>query len=263
MPPKPTLHEPLEEPHRPTAGVNRHAGTGALIHNDLNDRAGSAGSLSGRSHAVAGVTVRPTEERDFDALYELSQIVYPNDEPWYPSELRRHRDNFPEGQLVAVDENDEVVGMCASLVIRWSAEYRFARYEDMTADLTFDNHDPDGDTLYGAEVMVDPRRRGLGIGKKLYAARRTLARRLGVACIRAGARLPSYRTHSKEMSAREYVDRVARGELGDPTLSFQIKQGFEVVGVIPGYMPGDRQSHGYAALIEWRNPERARLRPAA
>src|SRR5690606_2502598 len=112
-----------------------------------------------------------------------------------------------------------------------------------------------GKTLYGAEVMVDPSEQGKGIGKKLYAARRELCRRLKLARIRAGARLPGYRKHTEEMSAEEYVIKVIRGELGDPTLSFQLKQGFRVIAVVGDYLPSDQQSSGFAAVIEWRNPE--------
>jgi hypothetical protein len=57
------------------------------------------------------------------------------------------------------------------------------------------------------------------------------------------------------MSPAEYVARVIRGELGDPVLSFQLGQGFEVLGVVADYLPGDTGSLGHAALIEWLNPE--------
>jgi GNAT superfamily N-acetyltransferase len=260
MIPRRTISESSEEPHRPTAGggpvrkERGRAGKGNLKnHNRLDARP------SRRVH------VRRTRERDLEAIRELSKVVYPHDEPWEVEDLRRHRYNFPEGQLVAVDQYDRVVGMCASLIISCADYSRYASYDEMTAQQTFDNHDPSGETLYGAEVMVDPRRRGLGIGKKLYEARRELARRFGLVRIRAGARLPQYHQHADGLTARQYVRQVERGELGDSTLSFQLKQGFHVVDVIPGYISRDRQSRGYAALIEWINWEAAhdyfRFRP--
>ena len=56
----------------------------------------------------------------------------------------------------------------------------------------------------------------------------------------------------------EYVGRVVRGELKDPTLSFQMREGFDVVAVVHRYLRNDPESEGYAAIIEWLNPEVAR-----
>jgi GNAT superfamily N-acetyltransferase len=130
-----------------------------------------------------------------------------------------------------------------------------------TDGATFANHDPErGRTLYGAEVMVDPDCRGRGCGKALYKARRDLVRRLKLLRIRAGARLRSYGKYAEQMSAQEYVRKVIDGEIGDPTLSFQLKQGFRVIAVVQSYIPDDPESRGYAAIIEWINHEVAARR---
>ena len=48
-------------------------------------------------------------------------------------------------------------------------------WHDFTDGGKFTNHDPEnGRTLYGAEVMVATDKRGKGIGKKIYSARREL-----------------------------------------------------------------------------------------
>lgn len=204
---------------------------------------------------MTDIVIRRTEPRDFDSIEALSKRVYPGEAPWTPDYLAAHRDAFPEGQLVAEDrDTGEVVGMAATLIVNWDDYDRLDSYREMTGGMLFTNHDPSGRTLYGAEVMVDPRRQRQGIGATIYAARRELAERLGLLRIRAGARLPGYREHAHEMSAEDYVIRVVRGELRDPTLSFQIAEGFHVLAVVPDYLRGDRQSRGYAALIEWLNP---------
>ncbi|MEO8139490.1 MAG: GNAT family N-acetyltransferase, partial [Gemmatimonadota bacterium] len=115
-----------------------------------------------------------------------------------------------------------------------------------------------GRTLYGAEIMVHPAWQGRGVGKQLYAAREALARRLGLLRIRAGARLRGYRECAETLGVEEYVLRVARGELTDPTLTFQLRRGFRVLAVAPGYLAHDPESLGHAAVIEWLNPEVAR-----
>jgi hypothetical protein len=103
--------------------------------------------------------------------------------------------------------------------------------------------------------MVDPDWRGCGIGGRLYEARRELTIRPRLLRIRAGARLRGYHRHAGQLSLAVYVKRVERGELHDPTLSFQLSQGFHVLGVVSGFLRHDPENLGYAAVIEWLNPE--------
>ena len=207
--------------------------------------------------SAPGVRVRNTLEEDFDGVVELTGKVYPTAPPWTEVQLASHLAVFPEGQFVAVDGR-QIVGMAASLTVLWDDYDIGTNWRDFTAGGMFTNHDPEhGRTLYAAEVMVDPSRQGSGIGSLLYAARRELVERLGLRRIRAGARLRGYHRHAAEISAGEYAARVVRGELRDPTLSFQIKRGFRVLAVVSGYLRHDPESLGYAAVIEWVNPAAA------
>lgn len=210
-----------------------------------------------RAHSVGAgpqVTIRNTRPEDFDGIVALSGKVYPAAPPWTREQLASHLAVFPEGQFVAVAD-DQIVGMAASLIVLWD-DYDFdTNWRDFTAGGMFTNHDPEhGRTLYAAEVMVDPKWRGRGIGGRMYDARRELTMRLGLHRIRAGARLRGYHRFAGRMTAAEYVRRVERGELRDPTLSFQLGRGFHVLTVVPGYLRQDPESLGYAAVIEWLNP---------
>lgn len=202
------------------------------------------------------VTVRNTLAEDFPGVIALSARIYPDSRPWNEAQLASHLQVFPRGQFVAADSTTgTIVGMAASLIILWDDYDVAMSWRDFTAAGTFANHDPaNGRTLYGAEVMVHPDRRGEGIGKALYQARRSLAEELGLLRIRAGARLRGYHRHADRLSAEEYTERVVRGELNDPTLSFQLTQGFQVLAVVPDYLGHDPESLGYAAVIEWINP---------
>jgi GNAT superfamily N-acetyltransferase len=206
--------------------------------------------------AADGILVRNTRPHDYSGIIEMTRRVYPASPPWTVEQLASHHAVFPDGQFVALDGADVVVGMAASLIVLWD-DYEFdTNWRDFTANGMFTNHDPvRGRTLYGAEVMVDPHRQGLGIGGQLYAARQDLVTRLGLRRIRAGARLRGYHRFAPEMSPREYVARVERGELSDPTLSFQLRRGFRVVAVAAGYLRHDPESLGFAAVIEWLNPD--------
>lgn len=202
------------------------------------------------------VIVRNTKARDFDQIVGLSRRVYGSD-AWRKEQLASHLRVFPEGQFVAVrGEAEQVVGISSSLIVNWDDYDVRDDWRDFTEAGMFTNHDPSaGRTLYGAEVMVDPDARRSGVGSKLYQARRELARKLNLRRIRAASRLCGYRRYAAEMSAREYVIRVIRSELKDPTLSFQLRHDFEVIAVVSGYLPDDPESLGYAAVIEWVNPE--------
>jgi GNAT superfamily N-acetyltransferase len=205
--------------------------------------------------------VRNTRPADFEGIVELSKATYPGSPAWGGTQLASHLHVFPEGQLVATEEaTGKVVGMAASLVVRWDDYDIRDSWRDFTDHGMFTNHDPGGRTLYGAEVMVHPSFQGRGIGGSLYAARRELARRLGLLRIRAGARLPGYHRVAERMSTEEYVVRVVNRELYDPTLSFQLGHAFRVIAVVSGYLRYDPESLGWAAVIEWVNRDVASRR---
>jgi GNAT superfamily N-acetyltransferase len=199
--------------------------------------------------------VRNTRREDFPGIMEMSGEVYPHSPSWSEPQLESHLTIFPEGQFVAVEESTgRVIGMAASLIILWDDYDLTGNWRDFTDHGMFTNHDPSlGRTLYGAEVMVRPAMQGRGVGKALYRARRELVERLGLLRIRAGARLRGYGAYADRMTAQEYTIKVICGELADPTLTFQLRQGFHVLAVIGDYLRHDPESLGYAAVIEWIN----------
>ena len=206
------------------------------------------------------VEVVNTRPEHFAGIVALTRRVYAGAVPWSEAQLQSHLAVFPEGQFVAIErDGDLVVGMAASLIVWWDDYDIDATWRDFTDNGFFTNHDPGrGRTLYGAEVMTDPDRRGQGIGKALYGSRRRLVEERGLLRIRAGARLRGYHTYSSQMTAERYTIKVIRGEIADPTLSFQLRQGFHVLAVVSGYLRHDPESLGWAAVIEWLNPAVAR-----
>lgn len=200
------------------------------------------------------VFVRQTTPVDFDGIIELTSTVYPGVTPWRPDQLASHLRMFPEGQFVAERaDTGALVGMAASLIVLWDDYELTTSWRDFTGAGTFSNHDPErGRTLYGAEIMVDPALRGHGIGSLMYAARTALAQQLGLLRIRAGSRLRDYGVHA-EMPVESYVRAVIAGELKDSTLTFQLRRGFTVIGLVSNYLRNDPESLGHAAVIEWVN----------
>ncbi len=206
------------------------------------------------------VSVRNTAARDFAGITDLCRRIYPDTPPWNAQQLSSHLRLFPDGQFVAVHGPEErVVGMAASLIVDWNHYDLLENWEQFTADGMFTNHDPErGQTLYGAEVIVDPTLQHHGIGDKLYCSRRTLTESLNLLRIRAGSRLRGYHTCARQLKPEQYVMEVVEGVAYDPTLSFQLKEGFHVLAVVPHYLSDDPDSLGYAAVIEWLNPELVR-----
>jgi hypothetical protein len=56
------------------------------------------------------------------------------------------------------------------------------------------------------------------------------------------------------MSAETYVDAVSAGELFDPTLSFQLSNGFEALGALADFVH-DETTDGWGSFIVWYNPD--------
>ncbi|MBT0962207.1 GNAT family N-acetyltransferase [Denitromonas iodatirespirans] len=197
--------------------------------------------------------VRQTRKEDIPALIELQARVYPSIPPWSRRKLREQLDVFPQGQVVA-ETDDGVVGCASSMIVRWDDWAESHSWKEITGAGTFENHDPDGRTLYGAEVFVAPEMQGTGIGHLLYEARRKLCRAMNLKRIIACGRLPGYHRYADEMSAEFYAQKVVWGDLRDQVLSFQLKEGFSYCGVIDDYIPEDEESRGCASIIVWLNP---------
>jgi GNAT superfamily N-acetyltransferase len=204
--------------------------------------------------------VRNTRPQDVDALIGLQRSVYPSIAAWTEARVIHQLEVFPQGQVVAC-YGDRVVGCASSLVIRWDEWSTDHTWREITANGSFDNHDPEGRTLYGAEVFVDPRLRGQRVGHRLYEARRALCRRMNLRRIIACGRLPGYHRYEAAMPVETYAKKVVWGDLTDPVLGFQLKEGFSYCGVIEQYLPEDSESCGHASVIVWLNPRYDPARP--
>ncbi len=113
--------------------------------------------------------------------------------------------------------------------------------------------DPDGRWYYGTGISTRIEYRRRGIGREVYALRKQVCHDLDLLGIVAGGVMPGYARHIDTMSADEYIDAVRRGDLYDPTLSFQQDNGFELGPALANYIT-DPAVDNYAALIVWHNP---------
>jgi GNAT superfamily N-acetyltransferase len=199
------------------------------------------------------VWTRQARAQDIPAVIGLQRRVYPTIPPWDPAKLNGQLDMFPQGQVVA-ETDDELVGYAGSLIVAWEDWAESHTWREITGAGTFEHHNPAGRTLYGAEVFVDPQMQGSGVGHQLYQARRKICKAMNLRRIIACGRLPGYGLYADAMSAEAYARRVVWGDLRDPVLSFQLREGFSYCGVIEGYIPEDVESRGFASIIVWLNP---------
>lgn len=203
------------------------------------------------------VIVRAAALVDVPQLVAMNHAAYPElveeNVVWNEGQLRSHIARFPQGQLVA-DGNGVPMGAISTFIVsRTRNPLEAHTWLGITEDGTFAGHDPGGDTLYLADIYVDPAAWGKGVSQMLYAALRDLCVGLGLRRIVAGGRLWGYHEHAAKLTPQEYIARVLRGELRDRVLGSQIKAGFVVRGVLVGYLR-DPRSNDFATLLEWVRP---------
>jgi predicted amidohydrolase len=56
-------------------------------------------------------------------------------------------------------------------------------------------------------------------------------------------------------SAENYLKLVLEGKQRDPVVGFQLRNGFEPIGILHDYLPLDQESRGFATHMIWRNPQ--------
>jgi GNAT superfamily N-acetyltransferase len=197
--------------------------------------------------------VRQTGREQAEGLAELQKIVFPTlaeEERFTAAHYRRHIELFPEGQMCVVDPNlgDRVVGMTSTIRMDFDFEHPTHTFAEVIQGGWLTSHEPEGRWLYGADLGAHPAYRGRGIARALYAARQALVRRLGLeGQVTVG--MPSgYGALKHTMSASAYRDELVAGTRNDPTISAQLRIGFEIGALIPGYI-NDPVCDGYGIVL--------------
>ncbi len=212
----------------------------------------------------ASLTVPPAAElvytqatSDFGPkLRELELICFPTIDPddlLTEEEVAVQAEVFPEGAFMVLD-GERVVGMASGLFVDYDLANLQHSLDDIVGESGLYAHNPYGAWYYGIDIAVHPQYRGLGIGRRLYELRKQVVKDFNKRGMIAGGVIPGYPKHKHEMSAATYVAAVITGELFDPTLSFQLANGFEALGVIANFVHDD-ETDGWASFIVWYNPD--------
>ncbi|MDQ2686223.1 MAG: GNAT family N-acetyltransferase [Thermoproteota archaeon] len=203
------------------------------------------------------VLVRNLTYQDIKGVIELQKESFPSmleeGSVWRDYHLKSHIEIFPEGQFCAV-YNDKIIGSSSSLIVKLESDYETHTFGQISGNSLFTTHSPTkGDSLYGADVSVHPSFRRLGVASKLYNRRKELAIKLNLRRIIAGGRLVNYYKYSNKLTAEEYVKEILDKKLTDPVLTFQLRNGFKFIKILPNYIK-DSRSLNNATFIEWINP---------
>lgn len=167
--------------------------------------------------------------------------------------IHAYADTFPEGFFVCRDGN-RVVGYGAGIFVDFDLDAFQHSIGEITGEHQCANHEPSAAWYYGTDVVVHPAYRRRGIGKRLYELRKDLVASNNKRGIVAGGYLAGFGEHKHRLSADQYVEEVRSGRLYDATLTFQLNNGFEILGAVRDYLRDD-VTDGWAALIVWHNPK--------
>ncbi|MCA9321925.1 MAG: GNAT family N-acetyltransferase, partial [Planctomycetes bacterium] len=153
------------------------------------------------------IQVRPLRIDDYEQLIVMSKLCFPDMQPWGKEQIQSQLEIFPEGQIV-IERDGQIIASSSSLIIDFDEYDDQHSWSHISDGGYIRNHDPEGDTLYGIEIMVTPEFRGLRLARRLYDARKKLVVEKNLKRIVLGGRIPGYAKRADEMTAREYVDRV-------------------------------------------------------
>jgi ribosomal protein S18 acetylase RimI-like enzyme len=200
--------------------------------------------------------IRNYTKNDFSQLIRVQQESFPPPFPselwWNEEQLTNHVSLFPEGAL-CVEVDGRVVGSMTGLLVHFDPIHPSHTWEEITDGGYIRNHRPDGNTLYVVDICVSPPYRKLGLGKWLMQSMYEVVVRLNVDRLLGGGRMPGYHRHADRLSATQYLEKVLKGELKDPVITFLLRCGRTPLQVIENYLE-DEESLNYAVLMEWRNP---------
>ncbi len=194
--------------------------------------------MSYRRELPSGIVIVDTVAAYAASLEEMQRIVYPtlsSSQRALAEHYLKHIAMFPEGQFTALDG---VTPVGSTISIRLSEDFLYGKhtFDDIFTGGWCSSHDPHGDWLYGVDVSVYAEYRGRGIARALYQARHTACRALGLKGQYSMGMLNGYNGVRERYSIDEYYAKVVAKEIFDPTVSMQMKVGFEPVGLVHDYL---------------------------
>ena len=195
--------------------------------------------------------LRSMQADDAEQLGALQKVIFPNlsaGELITAEHYRNYVTAFAEGQLVILD-GENVIATSCSMITDFDFNHYQHSFKETIGDGTLNNHNPKGEWLYQLDIGVHPNYRGRGLARELYSANHFIAKELGLKGQLTVGMLNGYGSVCNSVTAEEYYAELIAGKRNDPTVSVQMKIGFEPLGLIPNYLD-DPTCGNYGVLLK-------------
>ncbi len=196
-----------------------------------------------------GMAVQQMQPQHAEQLEALQQIVFPTlaeEELIKAPQFLHHLQLFPEGQFV-ITNNEVVIGMTSCMRSNFNTDQH--TFKEISAGGWFTNHNPMGNWLYGLDMGIHPDYRGKGFARFLYRARQQIAKEMRLKGQFTVGMMNGYGAVANSISAEVYFEELKEGKRTDPTLTPQMKIGFELVSLVSNYL-NDPACGNYGVLIK-------------
>ena len=120
----------------------------------------------------ARLVVRELKRSDIKAVQELQRRSFATIDPWTTEQLESQLAIFPAGQI-GVEIDGMLVATSSALIVDEEDFGAYHTFDEVSDKGYIRNHDPEGDTLYGIDIAIDPRHRGVHLTRRIGGRRET------------------------------------------------------------------------------------------
>lgn len=185
---------------------------------------------------------------DIDQVVQVEQTAW-GDAAATPGQIKQRASVFPEGSIVAEDQNGKIIGYAAAQLVNSISTKSWNEQTDNGCIIN--THDPDGQIAYGVSMSALPEAANYGVGAHVIAHYHDIfikSKRCSILCL--GSRLPGFKRFQEKQKEgiKTYLASTSGGYSRDPELRLYQKNGFQLLWEIPDYF-NDPDSLDYGAMI--------------
>jgi hypothetical protein len=197
----------------------------------------------------------------FDQQIIMNGMIRVNESVWdgitdqryiWTDEMLRSQFRICPDLIFCAFENGQMTATASGFFTTEADLDKYKSWLEKTGNGYFTRHNTTGNVGFGADLSVT-RDASTRTSNRLMLS--FLFEIIGyeLKALYLGSRIPSYHKH-RQMPVEDYVyAKRQSGKPLDPEIYFYLKDGFEIVEIIPDYMD-DPESLNYGVLIRWNNP---------
>jgi GNAT superfamily N-acetyltransferase len=209
------------------------------------------------------INIRPEHKAEVREVIATANGYDHRDPDIHTVDISELLEEFPQGQFAAViteDGKEKVIGVGITMRTSYPPSAKPKPWMEMLGgEYSVKNHEENGDWLYGIDIAVLPEYQGNGVAGALYKARLGLVHTYNLKGWYAGCLPMGYHNHQDILTPQQYVAKVIRGELRDPTISVQLHRGLKPMGIIENYYD-EEKTGGIAVLMVWQPEAKRRVK---